>query len=149
MTKRIETERDEDGYEVEDLNTPEHRAEIRRIEETGERLNYKSAGPCDGGPDGIRRSEGPMLHATPLGYATRRPITPPPIDRRALMQNAHRIALELPRGALLRSHGGLGAGEEPSRDPVSRAAGRAPLTEKGNEASRRATRRTGSSMIGS
>jgi hypothetical protein len=33
------------------------------------------------------------LYHTPLGYDTRRPaVALPPIDRRALMQNAHRIA---------------------------------------------------------
>lgn len=33
------------------------------------------------------------LHMTPLGYSTRRPdVDLPAIDRRSLMQNAHRIA---------------------------------------------------------
>ena len=33
------------------------------------------------------------LYPTAMGYTTRRPdVTLPPIDRRALMQNAHRIA---------------------------------------------------------
>ena len=33
-----------------------------------------------------------ILYMTPAGYTDRRPVKLPPIDRRALMQNAHRIA---------------------------------------------------------
>src|SRR6266704_1366772 len=99
-----------------------------------------------------------MIYATPLGYSSHPPVALPPINRRALMQNAHRIGqarsgalrLELPRGALLRSYGGLGAGEEPREIRPLSLAGRALRaahreTHRGN---RRATRRTGSSMIG-
>jgi hypothetical protein len=39
------------------------------------------------------RSQGPALFHTPLGYSTQRPdVGLPPLDRRALMQNAHQIA---------------------------------------------------------
>ena len=50
----------------------------------------------------IRRTP-TALYATPLGYTSRRPVALPPIDRRALMANAHRIARKvLPRMASYR-----------------------------------------------
>jgi len=44
MTKPIGTERDENGYEVDPTYDPKTDPELKRIQETGERLNFRSAG---------------------------------------------------------------------------------------------------------
>jgi hypothetical protein len=98
----------------------------------------------------------PLYH-TPLGYSTRRPdIDIGPIDRRALMRNAHCIAarvrphMQSYREALAY---GLRAAWHMVNVARSIASLRAlvaprPLTDKEIEQSRAATRRCGSSYIG-
>jgi hypothetical protein len=97
------------------------------------------------------------LYITPLGYTTRRPaVALPPIDRRALMQNAHRIAARF-RPHMANYREALAYGLRTAWEQVKVAqsfamlrAQVAPrhLTAAEIDASRAATRRCGSSFIG-
>jgi hypothetical protein len=97
------------------------------------------------------------LHHTPLGYRAMRPdVDLPAIDRRALMQNAHRIAARArPHMASYREalSYGLRAAWDQVKVAQSFAMLRAQvkprqLTAAEIDASRVATRRCGSSYIG-
>src|SRR5437879_5015724 len=96
---------------------------------------------------------------TPCGYTDRRPVKLPPIDRRALMQNAHRIAKQVLvhhgndyRSALAYGLKGAWMQVKVAREIRSLAlqvgAPKEPFTAKQLEDSRRATRRVGSSLKG-
>jgi hypothetical protein len=96
------------------------------------------------------------LHMTPLGYTSRRPAGLPSLDRRALMRDAHQVAKRM------RSHFGsyrealaYGLGAAWRQAKVTRtmrslalqvARPATPITPSQIEASRRATRRCGSSL---
>jgi hypothetical protein len=94
------------------------------------------------------------LHLTPLGYTSHRPVDLPPIDRAALMRAAHAVARQF--RAHYASYGealsyGLGAAwrqVKAARTIQSLRAQVAPVqhTVAQLEASRRATRRSGSSL---
>jgi hypothetical protein len=98
-----------------------------------------------------------QLSMTPLGYSTRRPaVVLPPIDRRALMQSAHRIAARVrPHMASYREALAYGLRTAWQQVAVARsfATLRAQVTPRQHTAadiaaSRQATRRCGSSYIG-
>jgi hypothetical protein len=97
------------------------------------------------------------LYHTPIGLSTRRPdVDLPSIDRRALMQNAHRIAIRFrPHMASYREAltYGLRTAWEQYRVARSFAMLRAQVKPRTHtaaevEASRQATRRCGSSYVG-
>jgi hypothetical protein len=97
------------------------------------------------------------LNITPLGYSTRRPaVVLPPIDRRALMQNAHRIASRArPHMASYREAFAYGLRAAWGQVKVAQSFAMLhaqvkprQLTAAEIDASRVATRRCGSSFIG-
>jgi hypothetical protein len=96
------------------------------------------------------------LHLTPLGYTNRRPAGLPTIDRGALMRDAHQVAkrqrsyFATYREALAYGLGAAWANVKARRTMQSLALQVArpatPFTAAQIEASRRATRRCGSSL---
>jgi hypothetical protein len=94
------------------------------------------------------------LYPTPIGYTSRRPVILPPIDRAALLRAAHAIARQfrarLATYAEAMSYGLLAAWAQVkvARTFQSLRAQVAPVqhTAAQIEASRRATRRCGSSL---
>jgi hypothetical protein len=94
------------------------------------------------------------LYATPLGYTSRRPAGLPPIDLAALMRAAHAIARRFRAhyagyaDALAYGLGAAWAQVNAAREIQSLRAQVAPVqhTAAQIEASRAATRRTGSSL---
>jgi hypothetical protein len=94
------------------------------------------------------------LHMTPLGYTSRRPAGVPSLDRRALMRGAHQVAKRMRshfgsyREALAYGLGAAWAQIKATRAIQSLRAQVAPVqhTAAQIDASRRATRRCGSSM---
>jgi hypothetical protein len=98
----------------------------------------------------------PALYSTPVGYTSRRPAAMPPIDRAALMGAAHAIARQFRahfvtyREALAYGLGAAWRQAKAARTMQSLALQVArpavPATVAQIEASRRATRRCGSSL---
>ena len=94
------------------------------------------------------------LYLTPLGYTSRRPAGLPSIDRAALMRTAHRLAkttraqFATYREALAKALSGAWAQAKVVQTFRSLRAQVAPVqhTAAQIEASRQATRRTGSSL---
>jgi len=96
------------------------------------------------------------LYHTPMGLSTKRPdVTLPPIDRRALMQNAHRIAARMrPHMGSYREALAYGLKAAWAQINVARSimslnmqVRRREYTAAEIAASRRATRRCGSSYM--
>ena len=97
----------------------------------------------------------PALYLTPAGYTDRRPTDFPKIDRAALMRDAHRLARQFQtqtpisyREALRRGLCAAWASAKVAQTFRSLRAQVAPVqhTAAQIEASRQATRRTGSSL---
>ncbi len=97
------------------------------------------------------------LYATPAGFNSRRPAGLPPIDRPAVMRDAHRVAKRMRtsfatyREAFAYSLGAAWATAKSNREIRSLRAqvARVDLTPVQIAASREATRRSGSSLSAS
>jgi hypothetical protein len=124
--------------------------------ETAHTTGAPELSPRAGRDEPVKPRSKPLFH-TPLGLSTKRPgVDLPPIDCRALMQNAHRIAVRFrPHMASYREAlaYGLRTAWEQYRIAHSFAMLRAQVKPRTHTAaeiedSRQATRRCGSSYVG-